>query len=311
MMTRGWGVLTAGFRPVLLLFIVLAFFLSDAGAGQGAPGQPLSVFVSIPPQKFVVKQIGGDRVKVSVLLPPGKSPATFSPSPVRMAELARARLFFGIGVPFENALLPKIRQAENGLRIVDTRQGISLRRINGEAPGAGLHHGDGGSDPHIWLNPLLVKRQAVTIATVLCEEDPAGCGTYRENCRQLQLKLEELHQQLSRVLAPVRGKTIFVFHPAYGYFTDAYGLTQKAVETEGKAPQGRKLAAFIARAEKQKVEAIFVQPQFDDKAARSIARAMGGEVVILDPLAADYMENLKDMAARIRRALLPPEKADQ
>ncbi|MDY6824851.1 MAG: zinc ABC transporter substrate-binding protein [Thermodesulfobacteriota bacterium] len=266
-----------------------------------ASEKPISVIVSIPPQAFFVKSVAGDRVSVDVLLPAGESPATFTPEPSRITRLAAADIYFRIGVPFENMVMPSIGTIDSGIRVVDTRKNISLRTMHS------AHGHDGqqkqGKDPHIWLDPLLVKQQTLTIRNALCEADPAGCSVYETNTDEFVKALTGLHQTLESVLAPIRGEQIFVFHPAFGYFADAYGLEQVAVEMEGKAPKGRQLLGFIKKARKAGVRVVFVQSQFDRRAAGKIAEAIDGAVVPLDPLARDYMANMRQMAEAIKNAL--------
>lgn len=288
----------AGFAGGVWLFV----FLGVVMAGE----KPLKVFVSIPPQVYFVEKIGGELISVEALVPPGENPATFAPTPAKISRLAGADIFFRIGVPFETVIVPKIRNMAGDLTIVDTRQGIALRRMQTSlSKHAGDHdHTEGGHDPHIWMSPLLVKKQVKTMAAALSRQDSDHAAMYNRNCRIFLKELEELHQDLKTTLAPVKGETMFVFHPAFGYLADTYGLQQVAVEMEGKAPKGRALSRFIQRARKEKVRVIFVQPQFDSNAARKIAGVINGTVLPLNPLAKDYMNNLKDMAKSIRDALV-------
>ncbi len=251
----------------------------------------ITVFTSILPQEYFVERIGGDRVEVQALVTPGSSPATYEPTPRQMADLSEAKLFFRIGVPFENTFVPKVEGATEGLRIIDTRRGITLR----------------GNDPHIWLNPRLVKVQARTIAEGLIEMDPAGEATYEANLAAFLHDLDALDTDLAEALAPIKGKTFMVFHPAWGYFADAYGLEQEPIESEGKEPTGRQLARMIEMATDQGVRVIFVQPQFDRSSAERIAEAIDGVVVAIDPLARDYVGNLERVAAMVREALQKQE----
>ena len=262
-------------------------------------GKPL-VFVSILPQAEFVQRVGGERVDVAVLLPPGQSPATYEPSPRQMTKLGRAQVYFRIGVPFERALLRKIASAMPKLNIVDTSQGIKLRRM---AAGHDHEHGAGAADPHTWLDPKLVKIQAGTIAHALTALAPAHAAEFERNLQSFQAELDRLDAKIAATLAPLRGRELFVFHPAYGYFADAYGLKQVAVELEGKEPSARALGALIERAKARGVKVMFVQPQFSSKAAATVARAIGGAVVPMDPLARDYESNLESMAASVRAAL--------
>jgi len=257
----------------------------DAKAGK------ITIFTSILPQEYFAERIGGDRVEVQALVTPGSSPATYEPTPRQMATLSEAKLFFRIGVPFENAFVPKIEGATEGLRIINTRAGITLR----------------GNDPHIWLSPRLVKVQARTIAEALIEADPTGKGTYEENLAAFLKDLDALDTDLAEALAPVKGKTFMVFHPAWGYLADAYGLRQEPIEFEGKEPSGQQLARMIEKARDEGVRVIFVQPQFDMGSAERIAEAIGGVVVPIDPLARDYVGNLQRVAATIREALQKQE----
>lgn len=261
-----------------------------------------TVFVSIPPQKFFVERIGGDRVDVQVLVKPGNSPATYSPSPRQSIALGKALLYFRIGVPFETAFLPKISAAFPNLTVVETRAGIELRSLKTEH--ACSHAGCGGTkDPHIWLNPRLVKRQARTMATALIQHDPEGKALYEANLAAFLIELDTLDEHLTNALAPLRGKTFMVFHPAWGYFADAYGLEQEPIELEGKDPSARQLTRIIEKARTEGVRAIFVQPQFSKASANAIARAIGGAVVPIDPLAPSYIENLEAVATQINNAL--------
>lgn len=296
-------------RLICAALCLLAPFLGSGFSAAKDNNGPLKVFVSILPQKYFVEKVGGDLVKVDVLVGPGQSPATYEPTPKQMAELARAKAFFAIGVPFENRLTPKIRSGFRNLTLVDTRKGIELLSMEAEhghdhKEAADDHdHEAGTPDPHIWLDPILVKKQAATIGAALSKMDPANAGSYERNLKSFQADLDRVNAKIAKALAPVKGKEIFVFHPAYGYFAHRYGLKQEAVETGGKEPSARALARLIERAKAEGVRVIFVQPQFDRKNAETVAKAIGGAVVSLDPLAPDYIKNLEDMAEKVASAL--------
>ena len=284
-----------------LIIISLAVLLS-AQVQAARAGEKIHVFVSILPQACFVEQVGGDRVEVEVLVGPGQSPATYEPTPRQIAGLASADIYFSIGVPFEKLLLDKISAIFRDLKIIDTREGINLRRIE---EGHGDHPGEeaGGPDPHIWLDPKLVKTQAATVCRELCLLDPGSVEYFRKNLETFQIKLDEADARIGSLLAPYRGRSFLVYHPVFGYFGDSYGLTQVAVEIEGKEPSAKQLSRLIEKAREEGVKVIFVQPQFAKRDAMTIAKAIGGAVVRMNPLPREYLASLEEMAERIRKAL--------
>ncbi|WP_299978935.1 zinc ABC transporter substrate-binding protein [Desulfobacula sp.] len=282
---------------------------------------PLNVHVSIMPQKYFVERIGKTNVKVDVLVKPGKSPATYSPSPDQIKKLMSSDIYFRIGVPFENGILHKIKSI-TGAKVVDTRQGVVLREMEGhyhdkenldratEPQNHGVNHQDNknyhdpvGKDPHIWMSPLIAKAQAHTIFKTLSTIDPDNRDEYKKNYEMFVKDLDELDHRLKTILKDLKGENLFVFHPSFGYFTDAYGLKQVAVETMGKTPKGKTLSNIIKLAKKQKTRVIFAQPQFDRNTAEKIASAINGVVVFIDPLAYDYLANMKNIAQSIAGVL--------
>lgn len=293
-----------GFLAGLCGFLVAGCDRGPRGsAEQGAHGPALQAWVSIAPQAFFVRRIGGNHVRVETLLAPGQSPATFDPTPKQLVRLAKADVYFRIGVPFEQALIGKLASVTQRVSIIDTRKGVALREMD-----RGHDHNHDGSagafDPHIWLDPALVKIQSRTICEALCESDPARADTYRRNLATFESELEAVADLIRRRLAPIQGRRFYVIHPAYGYFADAFGLAQVAVEVSGKAPSAKKLGRLIDRMRRDGVRTIFVQPQFGMGSAQAIAQAIGGQVVPLDPMAGDYLVNLDDIAKKVRMALL-------
>jgi len=278
-------------------------------ADEPADG-PLKVFVGIPPLAYLAERVGGAHVAVHVLLPPGQDPHTFQLTPKQVAALSTAKLFLKIGLPFENRVVEKFADHPRLPQVVDVTEGIKKRRTDADCRGHGADdhaeenaHGEGW-DPHVWLSPPLLKIQAANIAKSLQRADPAHEKDYQENLAHLCKDLDAANADIAKILAPLRGQAFFVFHPAFGYFADAYGLKQEAVEAEGKSPTSRQLGALIERAKAQHVKIIFVQPQFDEHRAQTMAEAIGGSVVRIDPLAKDVLRNLADIAADIKKGLL-------
>lgn len=282
-------------RMLLTLALLLAL------AVPAAATEFLTVGVSIPPQAWFLKRLGGEHVRPVVMLPPGRSPATYEPTPKQLAALGSARLYFRIGVPFEGSFLPRLRRNLPQLSIVDTRQGIKLLPLAvGDAD-----HGPGARDPHIWLSPPLAKVIAATMAQALGRADPAHAAAYAANLKSLQAELDRVDKKIAQVLAPYRGRTVLAFHPAYAYFCQAYGLRQQAMQTGGKEPGPRRLAQVLQEARGRGARVIFVQPQFSAASAQALARELGATVVPLDPLAPDYLRNLEQMATKLAAALAP------
>ncbi len=283
--------------PWCAAILVIAALAPAATAGSS--DRPV-VFVSIPPQKFVVEQLAGGRVHVEVMLPPGASPATYEPTPRQMAALNSADLYLQIGVPFEGPVLGKISTVAPGLEVVDCRQGVEL------VPMEDHHaddHGHGPLDPHIWLDPVRMKTVAGTTARALSEKLPAAAADIEKSLTGLLAAIDATDRRVKERLEPFKGRDLLVFHPAYGYFARRYGLVQIAVESEGKAPSSRQLAEIVDSLRDRNTPAIFVQPQFSQTAARRVADALGCQVVMLDPLAEEYLVNLESMAERIATAM--------
>jgi len=287
-------------------------------AGCESPAPPagktprVAVVVSIPPQACFVRRIGGEHVEVQVLVGPGQQPHTFEPTLKQMARMGAARLYFRVGVPFEETLARKLSSTHRHLEIVDTRKGIELRPMpaghdhEGESPGH--RHADAPPDPHTWMSPRLAKLQSQTICAALCRADPAHEAAYRAGLAALSADLDALDAKIAQATAPLRGRTFYVFHPAFGYFAAAYGLRQKAVETGGKAPGAKHVKTLIDQARAEGVRVLFVQPQFSTRTARTIAAEIGGAVVPIDPLAEDYLRNLEHIADEIRQAVGDPKR---
>jgi zinc transport system substrate-binding protein len=272
------------------MLIVCAPSVAKTSAGE------ISAFVSILPQAYFVERIGGNYVNVTVLVGPGQSPATYEPTPKQMARLGRSQLYFRIGTPFERGFIDKIYRTFTNLTIIDTRKGVTLRYFKQsqelEVP-----------DPHIWLDPKRVKIQAETISQALKKTDPAHADEYEKNLKAFQADLDSVDAKIAGILAPLKGGKLYVFHPAFGYFAESYGLTQIAVEKEGKEPSPKQLSRLINKAKREGVRVIFVQPQYATKEARTVARAIGGAVVPINPLPRDYLKNLEDMANSIEKGL--------
>lgn len=265
------------------------------------PPTAVSAFCSIAPQEFFVERIGGGLVSVKVLVGPGQSPHTFEPTPRQMADLAESDVYFAIGLPFEDRLLGRIAELGSGMQMVDASAGIPRRQVE-VAHRHDDEHG-GLPDPHTWLNPRFAKVQAQNICSALKELIPEHGAELEANLFELLHDLDELDAQLTEALGPLAGENIYVFHPAFGYFTDAYGLRQVPIELGGMEPSARELAGLIDHATSEGVRVIFVQPQFSTRSARAIAEEIGGAVVPIDPLSADYMNNLRTIARAVAEAL--------
>ncbi len=301
---RGQNALSRIALLVALFFpLFLGFALSIApdvySKSEIGPSGRIKVFVSILPQAYFVERVGGEHVDVSVMVGPGQSPATYEPRPKQMAELNKARLYFRIGVPFENVWMERISTANPTMPVIDTRRGIellSMKAHHRHDDEAHHHHGDGMKDPHIWLSPRLVKIQAETMCAALTAEDLVYRSYYESNLRAFQADLDQLDSEISEILKPIKTRKFMVFHPALGYVARDYVLEEIPIQRHGKEPSAKILADLIEQAKEEGIKVVFVQQQFGHASAEMMARAIGGKVVYIDPLAKDYLENMRKIA---------------
>lgn len=260
----------------------------------------LRVFVTIAPQAFLAERLGGEAVEVSMLAAKGQDPHTFEATPKQIAALAQAHLFFTVDLPFEKTLVAKAQAANPRLHVSDSTRGIArLPMVEEEHD---LHADHGETDPHVWLAPANLRVMANNMTTALIAARPDQQALFQRNLASLDAELQALDHRLSVNLAPYRGRAFYVFHPAFGYFAAAYHLTQKAVETGGKSPSPKHLAELVRQAKADGVKVIFVQPQFDAKAAATVARGIGGTVAPIDPMAKEVTTNLATIGAAIEQA---------
>lgn len=253
------------------------------------------IIVSILPQAEFAEKIGNDKIRVTVMIPPGASPHTYEPTPGQLEEISCAELYakVGSGVEFELAWMDKIIKMNREMLLVDCSRNIDIIDSRAEHSGTDTR----GKDPHIWLSPLNAVIMVENIFNGLVEIDTDSRGFYLENKEDYQEELMELDNQIREILSGKKNRKILVFHPAWTYFAEEYGLEQISVEEEGKEPTIRGMEELIDQAVKNDIKVLFASPEFSTKSAETIAREIGGSVVLISPLEKDYINNLRNAAS--------------
>lgn len=252
----------------------------------------LSLFVSIDPQAYLLKRITGRHADIRVLVTAGQEPHNFEPSARQMTALVSADAYFTLGMPFETeqGLLIRLKDAAGPVQVIDAIRGIPRIKMGT------------GHDPHVWLSPTLAGKIASSMCEALCRMDATNARRYRDNLAALAADLAEVRTEIAATLADLPSREFMVFHPAFGYFADEFKLRQIAIEIEGKEPTQRQLTKIIEHGKQLKIKAIFVQPEFDTASAKAVAEAIGaGKPVVIDPMAGDYLANLRRIAKAIKK----------
>lgn len=289
-------------RPgnILLLFLLILF---SACSGKKDTDERRVITVSIIPQKYFVERIAGDNFRINVMVPSGSSPETYEPAPMQMQDVANSLIYFRIGfLEFEQTVLRNIGSRNNELQIVNTAGGVDLIAAETVDHGDHVHHY--GVDPHIWVSVPAVKIQLANMLEAIVNADPENEEYYLDNYSGFVDEMELLHDALKQKFSNVRRNSFLVFHPAMGYFARDYGLAQLSIEYEGKSPAAAHMKRIVDLARENGLTDVFIQMEFERENAMTVARELGGDIIAIDPLAADWLENMKEMAEKIHEVLI-------
>jgi zinc transport system substrate-binding protein len=257
-----------------------------ASSSSGASIEKPIIAVTIVPEQTFAEAVCGDLAEVITMVPPGNSPENYEPTPEEMEKFSKASLYFSIGVPTEEAnILPNT----GDVKVVALQDAVSA-----VYPERTFDSGE--RDPHIWLSPKRAVVIVKTIAQNMCELDPSNADTYNSNAQAYIDRLNDLDQTIKDSLADVQSKKFIVYHPAFGYFADDYGLTMYALEADGKEATAQHLQDMVDLAKEENIKVIFYQEEIDSSQSAAFAEEIGGKTMQLAPLAANYIENLKSMA---------------
>lgn len=296
------------------IFFSLLSILTSAAAAEALP-----VAVTVLPQAYFVERVGGQRVDVQVMVPTAVSHEQYTPSPKQMLSLSRARLYVTVGHPAlgveARAVIPYL-QAHPEIRVVNMSDGLVYRELSshthndaGELPAenrtrsAGESHDSQAGDPHLWVAPASVAVAVRNITAALASLDRPHTAEYEANAQRFLAEIAELDAEITAALKPLRQRKFMVYHPAWGYFADQYGLEQIAIEMGGKSPSPERLVKLIELARREGVKVIFVQKGFANKSAQVIARELDAQVIELDPMEKDWLANMRRVAMTFRKTL--------
>jgi len=267
------------------------------------------VTVTIEPMRYFAEQLAGDNFKINVLVPPGVSHHNYDPTPRQLKELEKSKVIFVNGhLGFENIWIPKMRSNYRNLAIVDLSSGMNL--ITSE-DGEGGHnhenetetesdeHSHEGVDPHYWLSVSEAGKMAANMAAGLIKADP-GCGQLIEqNLARLQTRIDSLGAMMAVQFQPLVHRSFLIFHPALTYLARDYNLVQHPMELGGKEPTASHFKELVNLADSGKINTIFVQKEYDQENARTLANETHARIVIIDPMSPDWFEEMKRLASAI------------
>jgi zinc transport system substrate-binding protein len=309
--------------------------LGAVAVPPSAAAEKLPVAASIIPLGDFCRQLGGDRLDVQVLIPPGASPHTFEPTPAAVRKFSRARLVVMVGAHLEPWAARFLQTGARAGVLVEAVAGLDLIQDAEEASPAqhpvtpvrqdghahskaelsrqhqGHDHRHLGGNPHVWLDPVLAQDICRRLAAALIAVDPDHRQLYETNLAAYLSQLESLHQEMAQTIGGFRIKDYVDFHPAFAYLAKRYGLRHAgSIETSpGREPTPRHLRKMVEAVRRSGMRVVFTEPQFDPKIARVIAQEAGVRTLTLDPLGGrppygnNYLQLMRHNLAVLQEAM--------
>lgn len=245
------------------------------------------ISVDIEPIAYLLKQIAKDDVIINVIINEHANEHHLVIKPDIMNNLEHSQIYFTLGLEFEEELIKQLRSNYPNLEFINLTSGIKKLKLGDDL------------DPHVWMDPILMKQMAKKIATVLEGKYPKHKEEFAKNLKILDKKLSALNIQLAQILSPIKGKAFVSFHPSWGYFAKRYDLEQIAIEKHGKEPRLSdllKLADFIKN---EGIKTVFIQDGFDTRMLDTLKQECNIRVEKLQPLGFDYEANMLQCARKI------------
>lgn len=284
-----------------LFYITLLILLNTSCTTKSVDQDKHVVSVSILPQKYLLESITAGKVEVNVLIPTGASPASYEPSPQQINRLNNSDLYFRIGeIIFEKTWIEKISQLNPKLKIVNLSKGISFLSSEPHNHTSEGHHADEleenhnhrGLDPHIWMSPKNMKVIAENMLESLIETFPDDSTFFHSNYTHLVSEINTIDSLFSNSSDILTGLNFLIYHPALGYLAEDYDMIQHVLEFEGKEPGPLHIASIIKKSLEMDIKYIFVQRQFSIDNAKSLAKEINAEILVIDPLGEDWYQQM-------------------
>lgn len=279
---------------IIVLFAV--FSLTSCRHKEAQVQGRMQLTVSIIPQKYLANFISGGKFDIQVMQPAGANHETYEPAPRDMEKISTSRLYLALGgLDFENTWLGRFRNSNPDLQVINTSEGIAMM--------SGHHHDENETsqahasyDPHTWLSVSCMKIQANNICKALSATDTADAPYFGSKLLKFNTLADSVDHIIRKKLACCPGKSVLIFHPALAYFARDYGLVQISIEQDGKEPSAAFMAELVKTAKARGIKAIFISKEFDTRNAEAIAKEIGGKVVVFDPMAENWPENMIHLA---------------
>jgi zinc transport system substrate-binding protein len=280
----------------LLLLVLIPVAIAFAG------DEHITVAVSLQPYSTIVKMVGGARVNVVTLMPPGADPHNFEPKPATIKAFSLAQIYFTDSSGLDKVWMPRFLAANKKVKVIDISKNIKWLKLEHDGFDLHEHHAE-DIDPHIWTSPARIKFLAINIFEALKNIDPEHDYYYSALLQRALDMLSNLERELNEavIYMPVKSRSFIVFHPSYGYLANDYKLKQYAIEVNGKEPKPKDLSKLIQIGRKNNVKLVFVQPQFSKRAATTVAKDLGATIVETDPLSADVVGNIRKFIEALKQ----------
>lgn len=287
----------------IFCFLIAGFFLS-CGRHSSDTGNRI-ITVSIAPFKYFVEAIAGNDFKVNVMVPAGADPHIYEPVPEQINQLRKSVAYISNGyLSFEMTWLDRFYETNRTMKRLSLGDKIDPLISEHQHEGAHVE----SIDPHYWVSPKCAFIMASSVKELLCELNPLQKKKYESNYQILVSKIKDIDDKAGELFSGFENKSFIIYHPNLGYLARDYHLVEISVEFEGKEPPPSRMKDLIDLARKDALKTVFVQREYDTKNAKAIAREIGGEIVIIDPLSEDWQKATMDIINAVNRSLVKNSK---
>lgn len=260
------------------------------------------ISVSIAPESYFVERIAGDGYKINVLVPRGTNPENYDPTPQDIARLGESDLYFYMGsLGFEKIWLDAIKQQNKGMRSIDISRNLSTIS-NDSIPEKSYDHEYHAhhDDPHYWTSIKGAVAISKGIYDALLEAYPDDAPIFAANYDNLLKEIKALEEECRVTFENPNSRTFVIYHPSLTFFAHEWGLKQLVIENEGKEPTAAHLTNIINEAKSDSTKIVFVQEEFDQNSAKTIAKEIGAKTITIHPLSEDWYNEMRNIIAAFK-----------